>query len=82
MADREIGIIAEVVAKTQDIANVVLSLARVTLLRHRVPEVVEVRLGTSDGVHTEVLAGDVRPGERAIVEAKAAGGAGRRFKIF
>jgi hypothetical protein len=36
-ASHEIGIIAEVVAKTQDIANVVLSLTRVTLLHSDFP---------------------------------------------
>ncbi|MBI2892294.1 MAG: efflux RND transporter periplasmic adaptor subunit [Deltaproteobacteria bacterium] len=55
---------------------------RVHVLRHGVPELVVVRLGATDGVRTELVAGDVRPGERAVIEAVLAGGAGRRFKIF
>jgi HlyD family secretion protein len=40
------------------------------LLRAGRAEPVRVRVGISDGVSTEVLAGDVRRGDRAIVEAE------------
>jgi HlyD family secretion protein len=40
------------------------------LLRAGRAEPVRVRVGISDGVWTEVLAGDVRPGDRAVVEVE------------
>jgi HlyD family secretion protein len=51
------------------------------VLRGDHAEPVHVEIGVSDGTHTEITGGDLRAGDRVVIDAEAAGaGAGRGFR--